>query len=389
MLGIIIGVAAVIIIMSVGAGAQNLILAQVKTLGSDLITILPGGSEEMGPPASVMGIIVTTLTYDDAQAIKKEVAGLDGVGSYNRGFATLSWQSNKYDSNLNGVTSSYLEVEGGQLEIGRFFTQEEEKNLSKIIILGHTVKQELFGDQDAIGQRVKIKKNIFKVVGVMRERGTVAFQNYDDQVLMPLKTLQKLILNIDYLSNIRIKVKDINNMDNVVDEIKMFLRQRHDIRDQSGASDDFTVRNTADALDMLGIITNALRYFLTAMAALSLVVGGIGIMNIMLVSVYERTQEIGLRKAIGANNFNILTQFLAEAITVTLLGGIVGIILGILISFGISVIANFMDYDWKFIISPASIFVSVFVATFVGLVFGLYPARKASKLDPINALRYE
>jgi len=389
MLGIIIGIAAVIIIMSVGAGAQNLILSQIKTLGSDLITILPGGSEEMGPPAAAMGIVITTLTYDDAKAIKKEVSGLVDVAGYNRGFATLSWQSNKYDTSLNGVTSSYRAVEGGELEQGRFFTQEEEKNLSKVIVLGYAAKQELFGEQDAIGKRVKIKKNIFKVIGVMRERGTVAFQDYDDQVLVPIKTMQKLILGIDHLAVIRIKVQDVKNMDSIVDEIKMLLRDRHEIYDQSGTSDDFTIRNTADALDMLGTITDALRYFLAAMAALSLVVGGIGIMNIMLVSVFERTQEIGLRKAIGANNFNILSQFLAEAVSVTLIGGIFGIILGILFSFVIYLIANYLEYDWELIISPMSIILSVFVATLVGLIFGIYPAQKASKLDPIDALRFE
>ena len=389
MLGIIIGIAAVIVIMSVGAGAQSLILAQVKTLGSDLITILPGGSDEMGPPAAAMGIVITTLTYDDARAIKKEVSGIVDVAGYNRGFVTLNWQSNKYDTSLNGVTNSYLTIEGGQLEQGRFFTQEEEKNLSKVIVLGYAAKQELFGEQDAVGKRVKIKKNIFKVIGVMHERGTVAFQDYDDQVLVPIKTMQKLVLGIDHLANIRIKVENSENIDSIVDETKMLLRQRHEIYDQSGASDDFTIRNTADALDMLGTVTDGLRYFLAAMAALSLIVGGIGIMNIMLVSVFERTQEIGLRKAIGANNFNILSQFLSEAITVTLFGGIIGIILGVLSSFVIFLIANFLDYDWKLIISPASIFLSVFVATLVGLIFGIYPARKASKLNPIDALRYE
>ena len=389
MLGIIIGIAAVIIIMSVGAGAQSLILAQVKTLGSDLITILPGASDETGPPAAAMGIVVTTLNYGDAQAIKKEVSGIVDVASYNRGFGTLSWQSNKYDTSLNGTTNSYLTVEGGQLAEGRFFTKDEEKSLAKVIVLGHATKQELFGAQDAIGKRVKINKNVFKVIGVMRERGTVAFQDYDDQVLMPLKTLQKLILGIDHVANIRIKVENSDDMESIVSEVKMVLRDRHEIYDETGASDDFTLRNTADALEMLGVITDALRYFLAAMAALSLIVGGIGIMNIMLVSVFERTQEIGLRKAIGANNLNILSQFLAEAVAVTMIGGIIGIILGIAVAFLISVIANFLEYDWEFIVTTSSIFVSVFVATLVGIVFGLYPARKASKLHPIDALRFE
>lgn len=390
MLGIIIGVGAVIIIMSVGAGAQSLILTQVKSLGTNLLGILPGKSEE-GAPASAMGIVITTLTYDDIVSLSesKNVPNLIGVVGYTKGVGTASWGSNTYDTNLSGCNAKYIEVEGGEVLEGRFFTEEEERNLSRVAVLGSTVKKELFGESSAVGQRIKIKKHTFEVIGVMDERGTVAFQDYDDQIFLPLKTMQKIIAGVNHLGLIRIKVDNSENIDQAINDIKITLRENHNIVDSSGDSDDFTIRSAAQALDMITIITDALRYFLAAMAALSLIVGGVGIMNIMLVSVTERTREIGLRKAIGANNFNILSQFLAEAIVITLVGGIFGIIGGVLISFFISIVANILGYDWEFIVSFFSIIMAIGVSMSVGLIFGIYPARKASQLEPVEALRYE
>ncbi|MFH1822824.1 MAG: ABC transporter permease [Patescibacteria group bacterium] len=391
MLGIIIGVGAVIIIMAVGAGAQSLILNQVASLGTNLVGVVPGGSEEEGPPASMMGIVITTLTYEDALAVKEEknVRNITDIVSYTKGVGTVSWRANSYDTNLSGCTSGYLAVEDGEVEKGRFFTKEEEKNLSRIVVLGSTVKNELFGESEAVGQKIKLQKHTFEVIGVMKERGTVAFQDYDDQVFIPLKTMQKLIAGVNHLGLIRIKVNGEENIEQVIEDIKSLLRERHDINDSSGKSDDFTVRSAAEALDMIETITNALRYFLAAMAALSLIVGGIGIMNIMLISVTERTREIGLRKAIGANNNNILSQFLVEAVTLTLLGGIIGIIGGSIVAFIIAIGAKLLGYDWAFVVSFFSIILAVSVSSLVGLVFGLYPARKASKLEPVEALRYE
>ncbi len=391
MLGIIIGVGAVIIIMAVGAGAQSLILAQVESLGTNIIGVLPGASEDEGPPASAMGIVITTLTYDDVLALgkSKNAPNLVEVVGYTKGIATISWGSNTYDTNLSGCTTGYLEVEGGEVEKGRFFTEDEERNMTRLAVLGSTVKEELFGESEAVGQRIKIKKHTFEVIGVMKERGTVAFQDFDDQIFLPLRTMQKLIAGVNHLGFIRAKVDHEDNVEQAIQDVKMTLRDRHDIADQSGASDDFTVRSAAQALDVITTVTNALSYFLAAMAALSLIVGGIGIMNIMLVSVTERTHEIGLRKAVGANNFNIMSQFLMEAVTVTLLGGIVGIIGGAIVSFLIAMGANFLGYDWAFVVSLLSIILAVGVSMLVGLVFGLYPARKASKLEPVEALRYE
>lgn len=391
MFGIIVGVGAVIIIVSVGAGAQSLVLAQVKDLGANLIGVLPGRSEEKGPPASVMGIVITTLTYEDAMALKekKNAPNIVEVVAYSKGVGSVSWGGNDYDTNLSGSTVGYLQVEKGEVDEGRFFTEEEEGNLSRVVVLGSTVKKELFGDSEAIGEKVKIRKKTFEVIGVMKERGTVAFQDYDDQVFIPIKTMQKLILGVNHIGMMRAEVDSADNVEQALKDTEQTLRDRHDITDPTGASDDFTVRSMAEALDMMTTITNALRFFLAAMSALSLLVGGIGIMNIMLVSVTERTREIGLRKAIGANNFNIMSQFLVEAVSITVLGGIIGIIGGVVVSFLISVVSNAMGYEWEFIVSLFSILIAVAVATLVGMVFGIYPAYKASKLQPVEALRYE
>ena len=263
MLGIIIGVAAVIIIMAVGAGAQSLILNQIKTFGTDIIGILPGASEEEGPPASVMGIVITTLTYEDGLALnnKSNVPNVTDVVSYYKGMSSVSWGSNSYDTNLSGVTVGYLNVEGGEVNKGRFFTKEEETNLSRVVVLGSTVKEELFGDSDAIGQKIKIKKQNFEVIGVMKEKGTVALQNNDDQVFIPIKTMQKLIAGVNHASMMRLKVDSQENMDKAMSDVKTTLRERHDITDQSGANDDFTVRSSAQAMDMITTITDALKFF--------------------------------------------------------------------------------------------------------------------------------
>ena len=389
MLGIIIGVGAVVLIMSLGAGAQSLILNQIKGLGSNLIGILPGKSEANGPPATVMGVVITTLTYDDLQAIKKNVPEIVAAVGYTKALSAVAWGDNSYDTSITGCTAEYLNVEGGQVAQGRFFTSDEERSLARVVVLGSVVKQELFGDSDALGRTVKIKKQAFEVVGVMAERGKVAFQDYDDQVFTPLLTTQKLINGVNHLSYIRAKVDNENNMDKAVSDVEYLLRQRHEISDTSGATDDFSVRSMTQALDMVTTVTDALKYFLIAMAAISLLVGGIGIMNIMLVSVTERTREIGLRKAVGATNLNIVSQFLLEAVTLTLLGGLIGIVFGIFLSFIISLVVQGLGYNYKFIVTWSSILLAVSVSTLVGLIFGIYPAKKASQLEPVEALSYE
>lgn len=389
MLGIIIGVAAVIIIISVGAGAQSLILAEVKSLGTNLIGVLPGKSEDSGPPASIMGIVITTLTYEDAQALenKNNVPNITSAVAYSKGVATVSWRDRSVDTNISGTTVGYLETENGQVGAGRFFNKDEEKNMVKVAVLGSQVKENLFGESDAVGQKIKIKKEAFEVIGVMKKKGTVAFQNYDDQIFIPITAAQKILLGIDYIGLIRAKVDSKEHINQAIADVERTLRIRHDISNPT--DDDFSVRSSDQALDILTQVTDALKYFLAAIAALSLLVGGIGIMNIMLIAVAERTREIGLRKAVGANNKSILNQFLVEAISITLLGGAIGVAIGISVSFLISVGARLLGYNWDFIISFFSVILALGVSFAIGLIFGLYPAWRASKLDPIQALRYE
>ena len=389
-LGIVIGVSAVVIIMAVGSGAQSLILSQIETLGSDIIGVLPGNSGD-GAPASAMGIVVTTLTYGDLQAIKNKNNAPNTIeaAAYVKGFSSVSWESSSYDTNISGTTASYLDVEGGDVEFGRFFTKAEEKSTSRIVVLGSTVAEEVFGSSDPIGKKVKIKKKTFEVIGVMKERGTVAFQNFDDQVFIPIVTMQKSVEGINHVNMIRMKITHEDNTEIAIEEIKATLREQHGIKDTSGVEDDFTVRGAAQALDIITTITDSLKFFLAAMAGISLVVGGIGIMNIMLISVNERTREIGLRKAVGANNRHILTQFLLESIVLTLLGGLIGLVLGTIVSYLVAVIARALGYDWAFIVSMFSIILSITVSMLIGLVFGIVPAKKASELEPIEALRYE
>jgi putative ABC transport system permease protein len=391
MLGIIIGVAAVIIIMSLGAGAQSLIINQIKTFGTNKIGILPGNADPNGPPASAMGIIITTLKYEDAQALRDNpnIPHITGVVAYNNSSENLSYQNTSYTASVQGAAGDYFTVEGGNLAAGRFFTDAEEQAAAHVVILGDTVKKELFGDSPAVGANIKIHSHIFQVIGVMEKRGKILVQDYDDLAIIPGQAMRKGILGIDYLNFIRATIDNESNMAETVSEIKQVLRTRHDIADQSGNSDDFNVRNSADALTLIETVTNALKFFLAAMAGLSLLVGGIGIMNIMLVAVNERTREIGLRKAVGANNSDIIRQFLIETIIITTLGGIIGIIIGILVSFLAALIIRRLGYDWSFAVSPSSILMALGVSAAIGLIFGIYPASKASKLAPVEALRYE
>ena len=395
-LGIIIGVSGVIIIISLGAGAQSLVLGQITKLGSNLVGVLPGKANEKGPPAAVFGVQIKTLSLEDVKAIKdkNKVPNAVAVASFVRGNVTIVSGRESVDTSFTATDGSYPFVQNVEMEKGDFFTEEEGNANANVIILGYDVAVGLFPNGNELGQIVKIKSGNnttggvpFRVIGVQKKMGTVAFQNQDDQVFIPFGVGQRQILGINYVQFIRIKVDEDINVNQAMDDIKNILRQQHRITNPN--NDDFDVRNLADAIKMITSITDILRIFLGLMAGISLVVGGIGIMNIMLVTVSERTREIGLRKAIGATRKKIRNQFLLEAVVLTVTGGIAGIILGILISYMVALGARFAGYDWAFIISPVAIILAVGVSILTGVIFGLYPAMKASKLDPIEALRYE
>jgi len=401
-LGIIIGVAGVIIIISLGAGAQSLVLGQITKLGTNLIGVLPGKSNEKGPPASVFGVQIKTLSSADVDAIKdtSKVPYATAVAAFVRGSATVISGRESVDTSFTATDGSYPRVQNAEMEKGTFFSEEEGNSGANVIVLGYDVATSLFPNGDELGQVVKIKMPSnnssidtgtnsipFRVIGVQKKLGNVAFQNQDDQVFIPFSIGQRQLLGINYVQFIRIKVGDSINVKTTIDDVTRVLRDQHRITNPE--NDDFSVRDLADAIKILTSITDTLRIFLGLMAGISLVVGGIGIMNIMLVTVSERTREIGLRKAIGATRKTIRNQFLFEAIILTLSGGILGIILGIFISYIIAIGARMAGYDWAFIISPTAVLLAVGVSMAVGVVFGLYPALKAAKLDPIDALRYE
>lgn len=384
MLGIIIGIFSVVLVMSVGAGAQSLIIDQVKQRGTDQIAILPGASDENGPPAQALGIIITTLTYEDGQALlnKSNVSHIKTLAAYTSGNDTLQWQNQEQQVTYTGTTASYREVEKITMAKGRFFDEAEELSGENVMVLGAKVAEDIFGNQDPIGEQVKLKKVRFRVVGVMEEKGSSAFEDSDNSVVIPLLVSQRQLLGIRHVSFIRLVVDDEDNIKQTIEEIRQVLIDRHD-------EEDFSIRNIADALKILENITNALKFFLVAIAGIALFVGGVGIMNIMLIAVKEKTREIGLRKSVGARDGDILSQFLIETIVLTVTGVIIGLIIGIIFAYGISVVVNSLGYTYAFIISPWAIFTSFLLALIIGFLFGIVPARKAAKLDPIDALRYE
>ena len=398
-LGIVIGVAGVIIIIALGAGAQSLILGQVTKLGTNLLSVSPGGGSANGPPSAVYGVTITTLINSDADSLrsKTQVPHAVAVNAMVRGPATVMWQNKSVDTNFTGTDGDYPNVVNFTMKEGQFFDQQQANGNANVTVLGSTVADELFANTgvNPIGQIIKVKNSSqtqpggipFRVIGVVSPRGSSFLQDNDDQVFLPLVIGQQQLLGIHYLQAINIKVDSANNIDQTTLDIKRVLDQNHHI--QRAVDEDFTVYSIADAVKVLSTITDALSLFLTAMASIALVVGGIGILNIMLATVAERTREIGLRKAVGATNIAIMRQFLLEAGTLTFLGGVIGIIIGTIISYLISLAMNYLGYDWAFVISITSVLLAITVSILTGVIFGLYPALKASKLNPIDALRYE
>ncbi len=386
MLGIIIGVSSVIMIMSIGAGAQSLITNSLQELGTNLVGVLPGNSDDSGPPASAFGIEIKTLTREDAEALSV-LDNVTNVAEYVRGVGELSIGNRSINGNYSGVTASFLEVEGHEMAEGRFFNSIEENSGVKLAVLGADIVDELSPISSPIGQRVRINNVNFRVIGVLERKGSFLVNNPDNQIYVPIATAQKILLGEDHLGFIRLTVEDESRIDVTMDQVRKILRFKHEI--DNPENDDFSVRSISQALDVFVGITRGLSFFLAAVAGISLIVGGIGITNIMLMTVKERTREIGLRKAIGARPSQIKSQFILESSVITILGGILGIIFGVAISFVVSLVVNNLGYVWSFEISLFSILLAFVFSFAVGLIFGTYPATKAANLNPIEALRYE
>jgi putative ABC transport system permease protein len=386
MLGIVIGVGAVIAMVAVGSGASNRIAEQIASIGSNLLMVLPGSATSGGMR---MGFGSTmTLTEDDARAIAVEVPGVVTASGSMRGAAQLVFGNQNWSTAVQGTAPDYLEIRDWELDSGRFFTQEDMDGATKVVVLGQTVKDNLFGDGDAIGQAIRIKKVPFMVIGILTRKGQTTWgQDQDDVVVIPLSTAKKRVLGVSqanarFVGVIQVKVAAPELLQDVQLQVSDLLRQRH--RLQPYQDNDFDVRNLAESFAVQAESSRTMTLLLGAIASVSLLVGGIGIMNIMLVSVTERTREIGLRMAVGARSRDILGQFLIEAVTLALVGGILGILTGVGGSALIALLAK-----WSTLITPGSIALAFGSSAFIGIFFGYFPARKAAYLDPIEALRYE
>lgn len=385
-LGIVIGIAAVIVMLSIGQGAQGYVLNQVASLGSDVIFVAPGrGASSGGPPSP---FTPQTLHLSDAKALQKR-GPFSVVSSVLITNATVTAQENSSFTDIAGTDEYQLDIFPAELALGRFIDSEDVSAHARVGVLGSDIAKDLFGDQNPIGERVTIKNLPVRVVGVVTPQGSKFFSNLDKRIYLPVTTAQRELMNVDYVSYI--SLKSTVDIETGKDEARAILRDTHAIDNPNNdlSKDDFHASSQSDAVNTIAGVGFALTLLLASIAAISLLVGGIGIMNMMLVSVTERTREIGLRKAIGGTEQNILAQFLLEAVILTLGGGILGITVGVIISFLASFIIKIFVSGWAFIIPPSAIAASFIVATVVGIAFGYYPAKRAAKLDPIEALRYE
>jgi putative ABC transport system permease protein len=395
MLGIVIGVGAVILMMSLGSGVQSLIVGQIQSLGSNSIYIEPGSFDPKGGTGfmetAVEEMTIKTLTLKDLEVVEKDPL-VDIAYPMVYGVARAVYRSKDEKVTFIGVTPEAYIIDNWHATFGRDINDEEVKGMARVATLGHKIATDLFGEENPIGKTIRIKKTNFKVIGIMEERGMEMFQNFDEYVYVPVTTAQKLLLGIDHLNAITVRAVNEDVVNQLMENIRFVLRQTHNIHNPEGdlSKDDFKVMSQVEASDIMTQITAALTAFLSSIAAIALIVGGIGIMNIMLVSVTERTREIGLRKAVGARNKDILNQFLIESVSLTFLGGIIGFIGGSLVSLGASIVlSKLLSTDWAFVIPFGAVVLAFGVAIVVGLVFGIYPARKAAKLNPIDALRHE
>ena len=381
MLGIIIGVCAVIAMVSVGMGVKKNVTDSISRLGSNMLIVMSGSSNRGGIRGGAGS--VQTLTYDDAEAIKDKIKYVSYVSPTVQTNSQVVYGHENWSTTVTGVIPEYVSIQSLTMQSGIFFSEHDVDVRNRVAVIGTTVATNLFGTVNPVGKKIRIGNAPYTVIGLVASKGqSSGGQDQDDVVLIPLTTAQERLLGITYVRSISVQVSEEDRMDEVQENIEKLLRQRHRIRE--GADDDFNVRNLTSLMETMNQTTTMITLLLGSIAGISLVVGGIGIMNIMMVSVTERTREIGIRKAIGATYNSIMLQFLIESTMISILGGIIGIFLGIGLAQAISKFGNFTT-----VISGLSIVASFGFSLFVGIFFGMLPARKAARLDPIDALRYE
>jgi putative ABC transport system permease protein len=382
MLGIVIGISSVIAMISIGQGAQGTIEASIQSIGSNLVLVMPGAQRGPGIQVSAGRGSAQSLTLEDSKAIEG-LANISAVAPETTGRYQITSKGQNTNTSVVGTTESYSDVRNVQITEGSFISDQNVLTLSKVAVLGPTARDDLFGvDAEAIGQDIRIKGIVFKIIGITVAKGGSGFGSQDDMIFVPISSAQKFLVGNDYLSTISVKAQSADVMTTLQNDITDLLLTRHHIKDVASA--DFSTLNQADIVATASSITSTFTILLGAVAGISLLVGGIGIMNMMLTTVTERTREIGLRKAIGAKASDISKQFLIEAIMLTLIGGLVGVILGWSISY---LITYFGVLETK--VSVSSVLLAFGVSALIGIVFGYYPARRAAGLNPIDALRYE
>lgn len=399
-LGMLIGIATIIVVFSAGQGIKALLMDQLEAFGVEVVeTEVKLPSNKSGAAADTQsavsmatGVQITTLTLDDMEDLRH----LPNVKNAYAGIMSqelVAYQNESAKADIFGTTASYVEIDQSRVQQGRWFTEAEDRSLAQVTVLGKKMADKLFNQIDPVGRFIKIRKEKFLVIGVMKERGSVMYIDFDNYVYLPIRTLQKKLMGINHVLYLVHQLADVSLADQTVEEMRQTLRQNHDINADDPtdfSKDDFRIVTMEESIALLNQMMQTVTWLLLAIVAVSLIVGGVGIMNIMYVIVAERAAEIGLRKAVGATYRDIMWEFLIEAVLITLFGGVIGVILGSLLSWLVALVASAsFNLDWHLVIPLEALVVAFVFSISAGLLFGVYPARKAARLDPIEALRHE